>query len=107
MRVVVDEIWKKEHLKAPPQPYEFRSKPAWQRLIIMVGGVIVNFILALVLFAMILFVWGEERMPVNNLKYGLMVDSLAQTAGLKNGDLITAVNNKPVLYLEEVGKGVF
>lgn len=104
---MVDESMDKEQLKAPPQPYEFRSKPAWQRLIIMVGGVIVNFILALALFAIILFVWGEERMPVNNLKYGLMVDSLAHTAGLKNGDLITAVNNKPTLYLDEVGKGVF
>ena len=71
-------------------------KPAWQRLIIMLCGVTVNFILALVLFAMILFVWGEERLPVKNMAYGLSVDSLAQSAGLKDGDKVTAVNNKPV-----------
>jgi regulator of sigma E protease len=103
---MMDESMDKEQMKQPAQPYEFRSKPAWQRLIIMLGGVIVNFVLALVLFAMILFVWGEERIPVNNLKYGLMVDSLAQSAGLRNGDLITAVNNKPVAYLDEVRKAV-
>lgn len=104
---MVDESMDKEQLKQPAQPYEFRSKPAWQRLIIMLGGVTVNFILALVLFAMILFVWGETRVPVNNLTYGLSVDSLAQSAGLRNGDVITAVNDKPTAYLDEVRKGVF
>ena len=104
---MIDESMDKEQLKLPPQPYEFRAKPAWQRLIIMLGGVTVNFILALVLFAIILFVWGQERLPVSSLKYGLTVDSLAQTAGLKNGDLITAVNNQPAKYLDEVRKGVF
>src|SRR5215216_966566 len=64
---MIDESMDKEAMKMPPQPWEFRSKPAWQRLIIMVAGVIINFILALVLFAMILFVWGEERLPVKNL----------------------------------------
>ena len=103
---MIDESMDKEQMKLPPQPYEFRAKPAWQRLIIMLGGVTVNFILALVLFAMILFVWGEERVPIAKLKYGLTVDSLAQSAGLRNGDLITAVNNKPVQYLDEVRKGV-
>src|SRR6476660_8885455 len=92
---MIDESMDTEQLKEEAQPYEFRAKPAWQRLIIMLGGVTVNFILALVLFAMVLFVWGQERLPVSSLKYGLIVDSLAQTAGLKNGDLITAVNNQP------------
>src|SRR6476620_3685159 len=68
---MIDESMDKEQMKLPPQPYEFRSKPAWQRLIIMLGGVIINFVLALILFAMILFVWGEERLPVKNMKYGL------------------------------------
>lgn len=103
---MMDESVDKEQLKQPAQPYEFRSKPAWQRLIIMLGGVTVNFILALVIFAAILFVWGEERLPVNSLKYGLYVDSLAQSAGLRNGDVITAVNGKPTAYLDEVRKGV-
>lgn len=104
---MIDESMDKEQLQQPAQPYEFRAKPAWQRLIIMLGGVTVNFILALVLFAAILFVWGEEKLPVSGLRYGLMVDSLAQTAGLRNGDNITAINNQPVTYLEDVRKGVF
>lgn len=104
---MIDESMDKEQLKAPAQPYEFRAKPAWQRLIIMLGGVTVNFILALVIFAAILFVWGEERLPVQNIKYGLWVDSLAQSAGLQNGDVITGINGKPVAYLDEVRKGIF
>lgn len=104
---MIDESMDKEQMKLPPQPHEFRSKPAWQRLIIMLGGVTVNFILALVLFAMILFVWGEERLPLSSLKNGLSVDSLAQSAGLRNGDKITAINGRPINYFDEIGKGVF
>jgi regulator of sigma E protease len=101
---MIDESMDKEQMKLPPQPWEFRSKPAWQRLIIMLGGVTVNFILALVLFAMILFVWGEERLPVKNLRYGLDADSLAKTIGLQDGDIITAVNGKPLTYYNELTK---
>ena len=101
---MIDESMDKEQMKQPAQPWEFRAKPAWQRLIIMLGGVIVNFILALVLFAMILFVWGEERMPVKSLKYGLMADSLALSIGLKNGDLVTGVNGKPIHYMNDLTK---
>jgi len=104
---MVDESMDKEQMKLPAQPWEFRSKPAWQRLIIMLGGVIVNFILALVIFSAILFVWGEERLPVRNMKYGVMVDSLGKTAGLRNGDQIVAVNNVPVDYFEELGKRIY
>src|SRR5215218_8948164 len=99
---MIDESMDKEAMKQPAQPWEFRSKPAWQRLIIMVAGVIINFILALVLFAMILFVWGEEKMPVKNLKYGIAADSLATTVGLRDGDIITAVNGKPLVYLNDL-----
>lgn len=101
---MVDESMDKEQMKLPAQPYEFRSKPAWQRLIIMLGGVIVNFLLALVLFVMILFVWGEERLPVKNMRFGLAVDSLARTVGLRDGDQITAVNGKPLLYYDNLPK---
>jgi regulator of sigma E protease len=103
---MVDESMDKEQMKLPAQPYEFRSKPAWQRLIIMLGGVIVNFLLALFIFAMILFVWGEERLPVKNMRYGISADSLALTAGLRNGDQITAVNNKPLTYYNELTKDI-
>jgi regulator of sigma E protease len=101
---MIDESMDKEQMKQPAQPWEFRSKPAWQRLIIMLGGVIVNFVLALVLFAMILFVWGEERLPVKNLRYGMSADSLATAAGIKDGDLITSVNGKPLVYYNELPK---
>ena len=101
---MIDESMDKEAMKQPAQSWEFRSKPAWQRLIIMVAGVIINFILALVLFAMILFVWGEERLPVKNLKYGIAADSLATTVGLRDGDLVTAVNSKPLVYLSDLPK---
>lgn len=103
---MIDESMDKEQLKQPAQPWEFRAKPAWQRLIIMLGGVTVNFVLALLLFAMILFVWGEEKLPVSNLKYGLMTDSLAQTIGLRDGDKIVAVNGQPLHYLENLTKDI-
>ena len=95
---MIDESMDKEAMKQPAQPWEFRSKPAWQRLIIMLAGVTINFILALVLFSMILFVWGEEKLPVKNLKYGIATDSLAASVGLRDGDMIKAVNNKPQIY---------
>src|SRR5574339_600562 len=85
---MIDESMDKEAMKLPPQPYEFRSKPAWQRLIIMLGGIIVNVILAIIIFIFILWVWGKEYMPPQNAKYGIVADSLAQTVGLRDGDLI-------------------
>lgn len=91
---MVDESMDKEQLKQPPQPWEFRSKPAWQRLIIMIGGVTVNLLLGFLLFAMILFVWGEEYLPAKNLKYGIYVDSSGQKIGLRDGDKILSVNGK-------------
>lgn len=94
---MVDESMDKEQLKKPAEPYEFRSKPAWQRLIIMIGGVVVNILLAIFLFVMIMFVWGENYLPPQNLKYGIVVDSVGEKIGLKNGDIITKVNNKPVV----------
>ena len=103
---MIDESMDKEQLNQPAQPYEFRAKPAWQRLIIMLGGVTVNFVLALILFAIILFKWGEEKLPVANLRYGVMADSLAQSAGIRNGDKITAVNGQPLRYIDDLTKGI-
>lgn len=104
---MIDESMDKAAMNQPAQPWEFRSKPAWQRLIIMLAGVSINFILALVLFAMILFTWGEEKMPIKNLKYGISTDSLATTVGLRDGDLVTAVNNKPLVYTSDLPKEMF
>ena len=93
---MIDESMDMEQMSKPPQPWEFRSKPAWQRLLIMLGGVLVNFIFALVLYVLILYTWGEKYLPMENLKYGIMVDSTAMQMGLRNGDMIRAVDGKEV-----------
>lgn len=93
---MIDESMDKEQMKQPAQPWEFRSKPAWQRLIIMIGGVTVNLFLGFLLFSMILYVWGEEYLPAKNLKYGVYVDSLGEKVGIRNGDHILSVNGQEV-----------
>ena len=94
---MIDESMDKDQLKMPPQPWEFRSKPAWQRLIIMIGGVTVNILLAFAIYAMILFVWGEKKVPASSLKYGLSFnDPIFTDLGFRNGDKILAVDDKPV-----------
>ncbi len=89
---MIDESMDKEAMKLPAQPYEFRSKPAWQRLIIMLGGVIVNIILAILIFITILWVWGKEYLPPANAKYGIVADSLANSIGLRDGDFVLKVD---------------
>jgi len=103
---MVDESMDKEQMKLPPQPWEFRSKSAWQRLIIMLGGVTVNVILALVIFIFITWVWGEKYVPVANLKYGVYADSLGKKIGVMDGDKIIAVAGKPVLKVGTVGSEI-
>ena len=104
---MVDESMDKEQLKKPAEPWEFRSKPAWQRLIIMIGGVTVNVLLAFVIYAMVLFTWGETKLPMSEMKDGVWcVDSLANELGLQNADRILAVNGKPVKYFEDLNAEV-
>jgi len=104
---MVDESMDKEALKQPPQPWEFRSKPAWQRLIIMLAGVTVNVLLAFIIYAMILMVWGEQKIPNNTIKEGVWVtDSLLYDIGMRNGDKILAVNDKEVKYFEDIPKRI-
>lgn len=93
---MVDESMDKEQMAKDPEPWEFRSKPAWQRLIIMCGGVIVNILLAMLIYAMVLFVWGKEYLPANNATYGVYCDSLALGIGFQNGDKIVELGGKPV-----------
>lgn len=93
---MIDESMDKEQMASPPQPWEFRSKPAWQRLIIMTGGVIFNILLAIIIYAGMLFVWGEEYLPAENAKYGIVCDSAALKIGLKNGDKVIAVDGKKI-----------
>ncbi|MEO5909185.1 MAG: RIP metalloprotease RseP [Ginsengibacter sp.] len=100
---MVDESMDKEQMKQPPQPWEFRSKPAWQRLIILLAGVTMNVLLAFVIYAMILFTWGTTKLPNQNAKNGIWVtDSLMSKIGLQNGDKIEAVNGEPIKYFEEI-----
>ncbi len=94
---MIDESMDKEAMKKPPKPYEFRSKPAWQRLIIMLGGVIVNVLLAMVIYIFLLFSWGESYLPTTEAnKYGISVDSLGMEMGLREGDKIISIDGKVV-----------
>lgn len=93
---MIDESMDKEQMKLPPQPYEFRSKPTWQRLIIMLGGVSVNILLAIAIYIVMLTVWGERYLPNSEVKYGITCDSLAIEMGLQNGDKIVSIDNKIV-----------
>jgi regulator of sigma E protease len=93
---MIDESMDKEQMKLPPQPWEFRSKPSWQRLLIMTGGVIFNFILAVLIYVSILFIWGETYLPTANVKYGIVTDSVGLSIGLRNGDKILSVDNQHV-----------
>ena len=100
---MIDESMDKEQLKQPAQSWEFRSKPAWQRLIIMIGGVTVNVLLAFFIYAMILFTWGETKLPNQSLTQGVwVVDTVVNEVGLKTGDKIISVNSEPVKYFEDL-----
>jgi regulator of sigma E protease len=93
---MIDESMDKEQMKQPPQPWEFRSKPAWQRLIIMLGGVTVNVILAFVIYSFSLVIWGEKYLASENATYGIHCDSLALAAGFQNGDVIYSIDGNRV-----------
>jgi regulator of sigma E protease len=91
---MIDESMDREQMKLPPQPYEFRSKTSWQRLLIMTGGVIFNFISAMLIYVMVLYAWGETYLPTSSAKYGIVTDSVGYAIGLRNGDKILTVDNE-------------
>lgn len=93
---MIDESMDKEQMALPPKPDEFRSKRPWQRLLIIVAGVVFNLIMAMGIYAGILFTWGEEYLPTENMKYGVVCDTLALRAGLQNGDKIISVDGERV-----------
>lgn len=104
---MIDESMDKEAMQQPPQPWEFRSKPAWQRLIVMLGGVIMNVLTAFVIYAFILMIWGEKKIPTASMKYGVhIVDSTLYKHGLRNGDKILMVDDKPVDDYEKLRRNV-
>ena len=85
---MIDESFDTEQMKQPEQPWEFRAKPAWQRLLIMIGGVLVNFLLALFIYSMILFHWGDTYIPVKDMTLGMKFNTEAKTLGFKDGDIL-------------------
>ncbi len=93
---MIDESMDREQMKKPPQPWEFRAKPAWQRLIIMLGGVLVNILLAIGIYIVMLAHWGEQYIPTSEVKYGITVDSLGYEMGLRPGDKIISIDDKKV-----------
>ena len=94
---MIDESMDTEAMALPPQPWEFRSKPAWQRLIIMLGGVFVNFVLGFAIYIAILFTWGDSFLPNDSLKDGIWVtDSLGMELGLKTGDKIKSIDGQKI-----------
>jgi len=103
---MIDESLDREQMKLPPQPWEFRSKPAWQRLIIMLAGVTVNVLLAIAIYIVMLMVWGEQYLPTSQVKYGITVDSLGYEMGLRNGDRILTVDHKTVEDFASIPKTI-
>ncbi|NQW36334.1 MAG: RIP metalloprotease RseP [Flavobacteriales bacterium] len=100
---MIDESMDKEQMKLPPQPWEFRSKPAWQRLIIMLGGVTVNFILAIVIYIGMAYAYGDKFLPNDSLKDGVsIIDSIGYKLGLENGDKILKVDNETVKNFSDI-----
>lgn len=92
---MVDESFDREQMKEEPKEWEFRSKPTWQRLIIMLGGVTVNFILGFLLYGLVLWQWGEEYLPNEQATYGIYADSLGLEMGLEHGDKVIRVGEIP------------
>ena len=85
---MIDESFDTEQMKQPEQPWEFRAKPAWQRLLIMIGGVLVNFLLALFIYSMILFHWGDTYIPVKDMTLGMKFNTEAKALGFEDGDVL-------------------
>lgn len=93
---MIDESMDREQMKQPPQPWEFRSKSSWERLLIMTAGVFFNFIFALLIYVSVLYTWGETYLPTSSVKYGIATDSVGYSLGLRNGDKIVSVDNQKI-----------
>ena len=100
---MIDESMDTEQMEKDPQPWEFRSKPAWQRLIIMLGGVTVNIILGFAIYMMIMFIWGKTILPSESIPMGLNPSPIVQELGFEKGDKILYVDGKK---LDNVGSSL-
>ena len=102
---MIDESMDKEQMALPPQPWEFRSKPAWQRIIIMLGGVTVNFILAYVIFVFVSFIYGDSDIKIDSLKGGYLIENpVLLESGFKTGDKVVAINDQNIEKDSEIGQ---
>lgn len=99
---MIDESMDTEQMKKPAQPWEFRAKPAWQRLLIMLGGVMVNVLLAFAIYIGILFTWGETYLPAKNVTYGVICDTVFQNMGMQKGDRIVSLDHKEVERFNDI-----
>lgn len=100
---MIDETKDASKLASEPQPYEFRSKPAWQRLIVMLGGIIVNVVLGVLIFIGITSIYGESKTPISEINnQGIVAYEIGEKMGLKTGDKIVAVNDKEVRFFEDI-----
>ena len=104
---MIDESMDTEHLNKEPEPWEFRSKPAWQRLIIMLGGVTVNLILGFAIYMMVTFVWGKDIITSENLKDGFEVNEIMKPYGFSDGDKILKVDGEPFENVFDISKYLF
>lgn len=105
---MIDESMDTEQMAQEPQPWEFRSKPAWQRLIIMLGGVTVNFILAFIIYIGMAYAYGEQFISNNDLKEGIWVTNpVIEKAGIKTGDKIVSINGKPIDRFNDIAKNLY
>ena len=103
---MIDESMDTEQLALPPQPWEFRSKPAWQRLIIMLGGVFVNFVLGIFIYIMLMYAYGEKYLPNENVKDGVWIqDTIAMNLGLQTGDKILTIDGEKIKKFSELTLG--
>ena len=93
---MIDESMDTEQMKQPAQPWEFRSKPAWQRLLIMIGGVLMNFLLAIFIYSMILFYWGDSYISLQDMTYGMKFNERAQEIGFRDGDILLRADEQPL-----------
>jgi regulator of sigma E protease len=99
---MIDESMDTEQMKQPAQPWEFRSKPAWQRLIVMLGGVVVNIVVGIFIFWMMIFKYGEDFIPNSSVRSGINPGIIGKEIGLQRGDRVIAVNGKKVIRFEEL-----
>lgn len=99
---MIDESMDTAQMRKPAQPWEFRSKPAWQRLLIMLGGVMVNVVLAFLIYIMVLYTWGETYLPAENVKYGVVCDPLFEKMGMQTGDIVVSLDSVKVERFSDI-----